>query len=111
MTFFNSEIVKQDLSVIFDNYKRIAQMSANLPNMDHTGKIAHINETKALIEKQKLFYTRLCLAAYEDSEALEMKTKIDDLTRTFGYANMNECCEAMNSILDSAIKKELDDPS
>lgn len=111
MSFFNSDIVRSDLEVIFETYKKIAQMSANLPNMDHTSKISHINETKALIEKQKLFYTRLCLAAYEDAEALDMKDRMDKLTQTFGYANMMECVEAMTEILDNAIKKELDDPS
>jgi len=111
MSFFKSDIVRNDLAEIFENYERIAKMSANLPDMDHTSKIAHISETKALIERQKIFYTRVALAANDDIEALEMKEKMDSLTRSFGYASMNECIEALNAILDNAIKKELDNPS
>lgn len=111
MSFFKSEIVQQDLEEIFQTYQFIAHMSANLPDMDHHDRIQHINDTKALVEKQKLFYTRLCLAASEDVEALQMRERIDALTQAFGYANLNECVEGMLTILNDAMKKELEENS
>ena len=111
MSFFNSQIVRDDLEKIFQTYQHIAKMSASLPEMDHHSRIAHINETKRLVEKQKLFYTRLCLASNEDSEALQMRERIDVLTQAFGYANLNECVEGMLTILNDAMKKEIEENS
>ena len=111
MSFFNSEIVRDDLEQIFQTYQQIAKMSASMPDMDHHARVTHINETKRLVEKQKLFYTRLCLASNEDSEALQMRERIDALTQAFGYANLNECVEGMLSILNDAMKKEIEENS
>ena len=108
MSFFKSEIVQDSLQEIFDTYQGIAAMSADLPNMDHHGRIQHINDTMQLVEKQKLFYTRLCLAALNDDEAMDMKVRIDALTTAFGYANLSECMDGMFSILNQALKKEME---
>lgn len=108
MSFFKSEIVQGDLQDIFDTYKMIAQMSAELPNMNTRERVSHINETLGLVEKQKLFYTRLVLASKECEEAADMKDRIDKLTSSFGYANLTECIEAMSLILHEALKKELE---
>jgi hypothetical protein len=108
MSFFKSEIVQDDLQQIFDTYQEIAKMSKDLPHMDKHGRISHINETMHLVEKQKLFYTRLCLAARTDEEALDMKVRIDALTSAFGYANLTECMEGMFSILNQALQKEME---
>jgi len=108
MSFFKSEIVQDSLQEIFDTYQGIAEMSAGLPHMDHHGRIQHINDTMKLVEKQKNFYTRVSLASLSDDEAMDMKVRIDALTTAFGYANLTECMEAMNSILEEALKKELE---
>lgn len=111
MSFFKSEIVQSDLEEIFQTYQSIAKMSADLPDMNHHDRVKHINDTKQLVEKQKLFYTRLCLAASEDVEALQMRDRIDALTQAFGYANLTECMEGMLKILNDALKKEIDENS
>lgn len=107
MTFFHSPVVREDLEAIFSNYKRIAKMSGEIAHMDHTSKIAHINETRALIDKQHVFYARLVLASTEDEEALHLRSQIDKLTNSLGYANMNECVRSMTKILDDALKREI----
>ena len=86
-------------------------MSGEIANMDHTSKITHINETRALINKQHVFYARLALASTEDKEARLLRSQLDQLTTTFGYANMNECARGMIKILDDALKKEINHPS
>ena len=108
MRFFKSEIVQDSLQEIFDTYQGIAAMSSDLPNMDHHGRIQHINDTMQLVEKQKNFYTRLSLAALSDDEAMDMKVRMDALTTAFGYANLTECMEGMQHILQEALKKELE---
>ena len=108
MSFFKSEIVQDSLQEIFDTYQSIAAMSSDLPHMDQHGRIQHINDTMQLVEKQKLFYTRLCLASLNDDEAMDMKVRIDALTTAFGYANLSECMDGMFSILNQALKKEME---
>ena len=59
-----------------------------------------------LVEKQKNFYTRLSLAALSDDEAMDMKVRMDALA--IWYANLTECMEGMQHILQEALKKELE---
>ncbi|ADO97613.1 DUF1825 domain-containing protein [Synechococcus phage S-ShM2] len=108
MSFFKSEIVQDNLQDIFETYKGIAAMSSELPHMDKHGRIQHINDTLMLVEKQKVFYTRLVLASMTDEEAKDMKVRIDSLTNAFGYANLTECMDGMFAILNDALQRELE---
>ena len=64
--FFNSPQVQEDLQSIFNFYKEISAETVRLGIMDKEQKLEHIEDCKALIDKQKTFYTRLCLASKED---------------------------------------------
>ena len=108
MTFFKSEQVQQNLHEIFDTYQEIAAVTAALPKMNKEEKIAHIDKCKGLIDKQKTFYGRLSLAAAEDAEAADMKTRINALSQAFGYQSLLDCMDAMLVTLDKAAEKELD---
>tara|TARA_B100001250_G_scaffold172300_1_gene148317 strand:- start:1634 stop:1966 length:333 start_codon:yes stop_codon:yes gene_type:complete len=108
MTFFKSEQVQQNLHEIFDTYQEIAAVTAALPKMNKEEKIAHIDKCKGLIDKQKTFYGRLSLAAGEDAEAADMKTRINALSQAFGYQSLLDCMDAMLVTLDKAAEKELD---
>ena len=61
-----------------------------------------------LIDKQRTFYTRLCLSAPEDSEAADMKERINLMSKAFGFENLYECLDKLTETLDAARKKELD---
>ena len=67
-TFFESEQVQQNLHDIFNTYQEIASVTSMLPKMNKEEKIQHIDKCKVLIDKQKTFYTRLCLASTTDPE-------------------------------------------
>ena len=108
MSFFQSEQVQENLQDIFNTYQQLSYMTSRLPGMNKEQKLDHIERCKALIDKQRTFYTRLCLASAEDSEAAEMKTRINALSNAFGYPHLAECLEAMVRTLEQAEKKEFD---
>ena len=108
MSFFQSEQVQGNLQDIFNTYQQLSYMTSRLPGMNKEEKKDHIEKCKTLIEKQRNFYTRLCLASSTDEEAAEMKTRIDALSHAFGYSHLAECLEAMVRTLEQAAKKEVD---
>ena len=82
-------------------------MTAALPKMNKEEKLAHINKCKGLIDKQKTFYTRLCLSSTTgDAEAADMKTRIDALSQAFGYQTLADCMDAMITTLNKAWEQE-----
>tara|TARA_B100000519_G_scaffold173916_1_gene161516 strand:- start:211 stop:537 length:327 start_codon:yes stop_codon:yes gene_type:complete len=106
MSFFKSEQVQHDLQSIFSYYQEIASDTSRLGIMDREEKLGHIQDCKNLIDKQKTFYTRLCLASSEDPEASDMKERINALTNAFGYDDLIECMNAMVATLEAAAMRE-----
>jgi|TARA_B100000035_G_C20922218_1_gene519027 hypothetical protein len=110
MSFFNSEQVQENLQDIFHTYQQVASMTSKLASMNTKEKLDHIDDCKTLIDKQRNFYFRLTLAASEDPEAADMKTRINALTHAFGYKDLMECMDAMVMTLEQAAQRELDQP-
>ena len=106
MSFFQSEQVQNNLQDIFDTYQQISSMTTMLPSMSKQEKLDHIESCKGLIDKQKTFYGRLCLAATEDTEAADMKIRINALSNAFGYKDLAECMDAMVMTLEQAASRE-----
>ena len=106
MSFFQSEQVKTNLQDIFNCYQKISSMTAQLPSMNKEEKLAHIDSCKDLIDRQRTFYGRLCLAASEDTDAADMKTRINALANAFGYENLAICMDAMVRTLEQAAEQE-----
>ena len=108
MSFFKSDQVRENLQDIFDTYQEVASETSLLATMNKQEKLEHIEQCKRLIDKQKTFYTRLCLAASEDPEAADMKTRINALSNAFGYETLSECMSAMLETLEKAAQREVD---
>ena len=108
MSFFKSEQVQKNMQDIFDTYQEVASMTSQLSTMSKEEKLDHIERCKHLIDKQKTFYGRLCLASYDDPEAADMKTRINALSNAFGYQTLIECMDAMVETLEKAAQQELD---
>ena len=106
--FFNSEQVQSNLQDIFDTYQEVASMTAQLSTMSREERLDHIEDCKNLIDKQKTFYGRLCLAASEDREAADMKSRINALSNAFGYKDLAECMDAMIQTLDVTARRGVD---
>ena len=106
--FFKSDQVQTNLQDIFETYQDVANKTSQLGKMSRVEKLNHIEECKTLIDKQKTFYGRLCLAASEDSEAADMKVRINSLCNAFRYENLLECMDAMIQTLEKAAQQEVD---
>lgn len=98
--FFNSDIVRENLQEIFDIYRELSESQFWLPKMTKEERVEHIERTKGLIEKQKLFYFRLHLASNEDVEAFNMKHKINAMVKTFGYRDLPHCLDSLIETLE-----------
>lgn len=107
-SFFQSEQVQENLKDIFETYQEVAVMSQRLPMMSPERKLEHIEDCKFLIEKQRTFYTRLSLSASTDTEAADMKERVNAMAKAFGYRDLMECLEAMIGVLEQAANGELD---
>ena len=106
--FFNSEQVQDNLQDIFNTYQEVAAMTAQLSTMSREERLDHIEDCKNLIDKQKTFYGRLCLAASEDREAADMKSRINALSNAFGYKDLAECMDAMIQTLEVTARRGVD---
>ena len=108
MSFFKSEQVQENLNDIFNTYQEVAAMTAKLSTMSREERLDHIEDCKNLIDKQKTFYGRLCLAASEDREAADMKSRINALSNAFGYKDLLECMDAMIQTLETTARRGVD---
>ena len=106
--FFNSDQVQNNLQDIFNTYQEVAAMPAQLSTMSRQERLDHIEDCKNLIDKQKTFYGRLCLAASEDREAADMKSRINALSNAFGYKDLLECMDAMIQTLETTARRGVD---
>jgi hypothetical protein len=107
MSFFNSEIVQEQLQSIYDTYVELLDNSDSLTTMPKEEALKHVEKTKNLIEKQKIFYTRLQLSSTMDEDASDMKHRIDLISNMFGYNNLMESLSSMENYLDR-VAEDLD---
>jgi hypothetical protein len=108
MSFFNSDIVRAEMTEISmlqdDIYKNIF----NFAMMDNEEKKFHVALLEKLLEKQKVLYTRLSLS--DDPEALEMKDRIVEAASMMGMPpnlDMNIVFNNMSQMI-KIMKEELD---
>ena len=106
--FFESDQVQDDLKDIFTTYQTLASMTARIQFEPKETRVEHIDKCDALIDKQRTFYTRLCLSAAEDAEAADMKERINLMSQAFGFSSLYECLDKLKETLAAARKKELD---
>jgi hypothetical protein len=113
MNFFNSEIVRAEMTEISELQEEIYESIFRFPAMDREDKIKHLDLLEKLLKKQQVLYTRLSLS--DDPEAKDMKKKIMDSALVMGlnpstdmnviFNNMSKILEAMRTNID---KRESD---
>ena len=69
MSFFDSEIVQEEMKEISDLQDQIYMKVFSFSTMDSDDKMEHVEMLEELLKKQKILYTRLSL-----SEDPEIKT-------------------------------------
>ena len=108
MSFFNSDIVRAEMSEIVMLQEDIYCNVFTFPTMNNQEKKFHITLLEKLLNKQKILYTRLSLS--DDPEAIQMKEKIVESAAMMGmppnvdmniiFNNMTRLIEIMREQLD-----------
>jgi len=108
MSFFNSEVVRAEMTEIGELQEEVYQNVFKFPSMSKEEKLKHVNILERLLEKQKVLYTRLSLS--DDPEAIQMKERITESASMMGLppnVDMNVIFNNMSSMLD-VMKQQID---
>jgi len=110
VSFFNSDIVRAEMSEIAILQEDIYRNVFTFPTMNNQEKKFHISLLEKLLNKQKILYTRLSLS--DDPEAVEMKEKIVESAKMMGMpvnVDMNTIFSNMTRLIGN-MKDQLDIP-
>jgi hypothetical protein len=108
MSFFESDVVRAEMTEISELQDDVYRNVFNFPKMNRQEQLFHVALLERLIEKQKVLYTRLSLS--DDPEAKKMKQNIIDSATMMGLpsgADMNMIFNNMSRMLD-VMKKQID---
>ena len=110
MSFFESEVVRAEMTEISELQEDIYENVFKFPGMSKEDKMKHVELLERLLDKQKVLYTRLSLS--DDIEAKEMKERIMDSAILMGlpsgvdmnviFNNMSKMLEVMKEQIDKA---------
>lgn len=108
MSFFNSEIVRAEMTEITILQEDIYKNIFKFPTMTLDEKKFHVGLLEKLLEKQRILYTRLSLS--DDPEAIEFKEKIQQQAVMMGmqenidigviFNNMESMVKLMKDVLN-----------
>jgi hypothetical protein len=108
MSFFNSDIVRAEMTEISELQDEIYGSVFNFPTMTKKEKIRHVDLLDKLLNKQQILYTRLSLS--DDPEAQKMKEKISSSAAMMGLSpdvDMNVIFNNMSKMLE-VMKQQID---
>lgn len=108
MSFFNSDIVRAEMTEISILQDDIYHNVFTFPTMNREEKKFHISLLEKLLYKQQVLYTRLSLS--DDPEAVEMKEKIIESAQMMGMppnVDMNIIFNNMTQLI-VMMKEQLD---
>ena len=108
MSFFNSEVVRAEMTEISELQEEVYQNVFKFPSMSKEDKMHHVNILEKLLDKQKVLYTRLSLS--DDPEAIQMKERITESASMMGLppnVDMNVIFNNMSQMLD-VMKQQID---
>jgi len=108
MSFFNSEVVRAEMTEIGEMQEDVYKNVFKFPTMSKEEKLEHVKLLEKLLDKQKVLYTRLSLS--DDPEAIQMKERIAESASMMGLpsnVDMNVIFNNMSSMLD-VMKQQID---
>jgi len=109
MSFFNSDVVRAEMTEIQELQEEIYRSVFQFPSMNKEEKLFHVALLEKLLNKQKVLYTRLSLS--DDPEAQEMKERILESAAVMGLpkdVDMNIIFSNMNSML-ATMREKIDE--
>jgi len=108
MSFFDSEVVRAEMTEISEMQEEIYGSVFKFPTMSKEDRIHHVDLLEKLLNKQRVLYTRLCLS--DDPEAVLMKKRITESAAMMGlppnvdmnviFSNMSKMLEVMKEQID-----------
>ena len=108
MSFFDSEVVRAEMTEISELQEEVYTKVFQFPTMTKEEKIEHVETLERLLEKQRVLYTRLSLS--DDPEAKMMKENIAKSARMMGmpenidmsivFNNMDKMLKSMRQQVD-----------
>ena len=108
MSFFDSEVVRAEMTEISDLQEEVYKNVFKFSQMSKEEKIHHVEMLERLLNKQKVLYTRMSLS--DDPEAKEMKKRIYDSAVMMGMpqnVDMNIVFNNMSSLLET-MRQQID---
>ena len=108
MSFFDSNIVQEEMKEIQALQHKVYSNIWTFPNMGNKDKREHIDALERLIDKQQILYKRISLS--DDPQAKEMKKNIMDSAEMFGFpknGDLSLMFGQMNKAINE-MKKQLD---
>ena len=109
MSFFNSDVVRAEMTEIQELQEEIYRNVFQFPGMNTEEKLFHVALLEKLLTKQKVLYTRLSLS--DDPEAKEMKERILESAAVMGLpkdVDMNIIFSNMESML-ATMREKIDE--
>jgi len=108
MSFFDSEVVRAEMTEIQELQEEVYTRVFEFPTMTKEERVEHIDTLERLLEKQRVLYTRLSLS--DDPEAKLMKENISKSARMMGmpadmdmsvvFTNMDKMLKSMRKQID-----------
>lgn len=108
MSFFDSEVVRAEMTEISELQEEVYKSVFDFHRMSKEDKIKHVDLLERLLDKQKVLYTRMSLS--DDPEAKKMKERIIESARMMGlppgtdmsiiFNNMSKMLEVMRQQID-----------
>lgn len=108
MSFFDSDVVRAEMTEIQELQEEVYSSVFKFPSMNTQEKKFHISLLEKLLDKQKILYTRLSLS--DDPKAKKMKQDIIDSAQMMGlpkdvdisiiFSNMGKMLDAMKKQID-----------
>ena len=111
MSFFDSEVVRAEMTEISELQEEVYQNVFKFPTMSREEKLHHVGLLERLLDKQKVLYTRLSLS--DDPEAVEMKERVMNSASMMGLppnVDMNVIFNNMSAMLE-VMKDQIDKTS
>jgi len=106
MSFFDSEIVRAEMTEIHELQEDVYENFMKFPYMNNADRSHHIDQLSKLIEKQKIVYARLSLS--DDPDAREMKENILKSAKSMGLpadVDVGKMFDQMSEVI-GIMKKE-----
>ena len=107
-SFFDSEIVQEELNEINELQQEVYGKMLNVMHLTTEEQVEHIDKLKLLLEKQKIMYARLSLS--DDPAALKLKNQIEQSVVVMGFpqgTDINVLFDNMDKTINN-LKKHVD---